>query len=78
MLLHQFQQHQILLLHALPIFVIIVVYVNKSVMEQAYNVIVQEAGQALDVNIVSLSFNQTNMKLISIFKRKKNIIRFIM
>jgi len=52
MLLHYLQQ-QVQLLHVLQIFVIIVVYVSKLVMEQAYNVIVQQAGQVHDVNIVS-------------------------
>jgi membrane-anchored glycerophosphoryl diester phosphodiesterase (GDPDase) len=56
MLSHLLQQ-QILLLRVLQIFVIIVVYVNKLFMEQAYNVIVQQAGQVHDVNIVSLIFN---------------------
>jgi membrane-anchored glycerophosphoryl diester phosphodiesterase (GDPDase) len=56
MLSHLLQQ-QVLLLHVLQIFVIIVVYVNKLFMEQAYNVIVQQAGQVHDVNIVSLIFN---------------------
>jgi hypothetical protein len=57
MQLHQQQQqHRTLLLHVLQIFVVIVVSVNKLVMEQAYNVIVQQAGQVHDVNTVSTIF----------------------
>jgi hypothetical protein len=44
-----------------------VVYVSKLAMEQAYNVIVQQAGQVHDVNIVSLILN-----LFQIKKQKKN------
>ncbi len=54
---HHLQQ-QVLLLRVLQIFVIITVSVSKVVMEQAYNVIVQQAGQVHDVNTVSVVFNQ--------------------
>lgn len=52
MQLHRIQQQLILLKHVLRIFAIIMVYVNKLPMEQAYNVIVQRAGQVHDVNTV--------------------------
>ncbi len=55
---HPYPQQQILLRRVLQIFVIIVVFVSKLSMEQAYNAIVQQAGQVHDVNIVSLLFNQ--------------------
>jgi membrane-anchored glycerophosphoryl diester phosphodiesterase (GDPDase) len=58
MRLHHLQQQQVLLLHALQIFVIIMVSVSKVVTEQAYNVIVQQAGQVHDVNTVSSVFTQ--------------------
>jgi len=54
---HHLQQ-QVLLLRVLQIFVIITVSVSKVVMEQAYNVIVQQAGQVHDVNTVSVVSNQ--------------------
>jgi hypothetical protein len=55
--LYQLQHHQVLVLHVPQIFVVIVVYVSKLDMEQAYNVIVQQAGLVHDVNIVSCIFN---------------------